>query len=69
MVIFLFILGVILGVAIGRLYGWMKYHYPEFREEIQAKVADARLRRKQIELREAQVQQEIDEIYGEIVRD
>ena len=33
------ILAVLLGIVIGRAYGWMKYHYPEFQAEIRLKVA------------------------------
>ena len=40
-----FILGLILGIIIGRLYGWMKYHYPEFQEEIRLRVARKRAER------------------------
>lgn len=40
-----FILGLILGIIIGRWYGWMKYHYPEFQEEIKLRVARKRAER------------------------
>lgn len=45
----IFILGILLGVVLGRVYGWMKYHYPEFQEEIKLKVARKRLLRTRIE--------------------
>lgn len=36
---FLLVTAVILGIVIGRVYGWMKYHYPEFEEEMNLRVA------------------------------
>ena len=42
---FAFIAGLVLGIIIGRIYGWMKYHYPEFQEEIKLKVARKRAER------------------------
>lgn len=35
----------IIGVLIGRIYGWMKYHYEEFQEDIKLKVARKRAER------------------------
>ena len=37
-----FIIGFIVGIALGRAYGWMKYHYPEFRAEIDMRVSQKR---------------------------
>ena len=34
-----FILGLLIGVFLGRAYGWMKYHYPEAQALIRLKVA------------------------------
>lgn len=39
------IIGITIGIVIGRLYGWMKYHNPEFKEEINLRVARLRAQR------------------------
>lgn len=54
MIIFLCIVCFILGVVVGRVYGWMKYHYPEFQEEMNLRVA-----RKKAERVEYEAQAEI----------
>jgi hypothetical protein len=57
---FIFLTGVIVGIAVGRLYGWMKYHYPEFQEEIRVKTARKRLERISIEAEEERIRARID---------
>lgn len=56
----IFLIGVIIGIVIGRAYGWMKYHYPEFQEEIRVKVARQRLKRLEIEADEERIRARID---------
>lgn len=50
----------LLGILIGRVYGWMKYHYPEFQEEIQVKIAQKRLERISIQADEERIRAQID---------
>jgi hypothetical protein len=56
-----FIFGVALGVAIGRVYGWMKYRYPESREMIALKIARLRAERAKVEAEEEKFRTLIDE--------
>jgi len=56
-----FIFGVLLGIILGRLYGWAKYHNPEFQEMIKAKTARARAERMQWEARAERYAGEIDD--------
>jgi hypothetical protein len=58
--IWIFFFGVVVGICIGRAYGWMKYHYPEFQEEIRVKVAQRRLERLEIEEAEERIRARID---------
>jgi Fe-S oxidoreductase len=37
------------GFAWGRAYGWMKYHYPEFQEEIALRIARKKAERARYE--------------------
>ena len=46
----LFAIGLVLGVALGRAYGWMKYHYPESQEMIRLKQARLRSERARYEV-------------------
>lgn len=59
--LFIFLLGLFFGIAIGRVYGWMKYHYPEFQEQINVKVAKARADRAEQEAREEKARRQIDD--------
>ena len=65
MSLFLFLLVLFLGILIGRVYGWMKYHYPEFEEEIRLKVAKKRAERARYEAEEEEYRREIDESLNE----
>ena len=56
-----FIFGLILGIILGRLYGWMKYHYPEFQEAIKLKQAKLRAERASYEAQEERYRGEIDD--------
>lgn len=58
---FIFLLGLFIGIAIGNAYGWMKYHYPESKELIMVKVAKARADRAEQEAREERWRREIDD--------
>lgn len=49
MTIFGYIACFILGILVGRLYGWMKYHYPEFQEAIKMRAARYRAERMRYE--------------------
>lgn len=51
----------LLGIVLGRIYGWMKYHYPEFQEEIRLRVARKQLLRAQAEAETELYRTEIDE--------
>lgn len=55
------ILGLVLGFILGRLYAWMKYHYPEFQEIIKLKVARLRAERARVEAEEEHYRGEIDD--------
>jgi len=56
-----FIFGLILGIILGRIYGWMKYHYPEFQEDIKLKTATKRADRMREEARAERHRGEIDD--------
>jgi len=56
-----FIFGLILGIILGRIYGWMKYHYPEFQEAIKLKTAKLHADRMQEEARAERHRGEIDD--------
>ena len=56
----LFAIGLVLGVALGRAYGWMKYHYPESQEMIRLKQARLRSERARYEVEEEKSRAEID---------
>jgi len=59
--VFVFILGLLLGILIGRVYGWMKYHYPEFQEAVKLKEAKLRADRYREEARGEKHRGEIDD--------
>jgi hypothetical protein len=59
--IFLCIASLILGFILGRIYGWMKYHYPEFQEAVKLKAAKYRTERAMYEAREERYRGEIDD--------
>lgn len=61
MTIFLCIACLVLGFILGRIYGWMKYHYPEFQEEIKLRTSEKRARRMQYEY-------EVERMRGRISR-
>jgi hypothetical protein len=52
----------LLGVLVGRTYGWMKYHYPEFQEEIKLRVARKRLERARYEAETEEQVARIDDV-------
>ena len=62
MTTFLFIVVLLLGILIGRIYGWMKYHYPEFQEKVKLEAARYRVERARLEAEEEEHRQRIDEI-------
>lgn len=64
MVWVMLVIVLILGIAVGRCYGWMKYHYPEFQEEIRIKVARKRLERISIEADEAKIRARIEKFHA-----
>lgn len=64
---FIFLLGLFIGIAVGHAYGWMKYHYPESKELIMVKVAQARADRAEQEAREERARREIDDSIHERV--
>jgi hypothetical protein len=66
---FIFLLGLFLGIAIGRAYGWMKYHYPESKELIMVKVAKARADRAEQETREIRAKLRGKRYYDEVIND
>lgn len=49
------------GFVLGRLYGWMKYHYPEFQEEIHLRVARKRAERYRHEYETEKIRGQIDD--------
>ena len=55
------ILCLVIGFALGRWYGWMKYHYPEFQEAIKLKAAKYRAERARYEAEEERFRGEIDD--------
>jgi hypothetical protein len=57
----IFLLGVALGILLGRVYGWMKYHYPEFQEEMNLRVAKKKADRAREEARAERHRGEIDD--------
>jgi hypothetical protein len=61
MTIFLCILSLILGFVLGRIYAWMKYHYPEFQEQVKLKAAKYRTERAMYEAQEERYRGEIDD--------
>ena len=63
-----FIFGVLAGIALGRFYGYAKYHYPEFQMDIRLKIAEKRLRLAYLEAEEQQVKANEDEIIRERMR-
>lgn len=67
MTIFLCVVCLIFGIVLGRIYGWMKYHYPEFQEKVKLETARYRLQRARVEADEAEQRMRIDRLYqGEI---
>lgn len=62
MTTFLFIVVLLLGILIGRVYGWMKYHYPEFQEKVKLEAARYRVERAKLEAQEEEARARIDEI-------
>lgn len=63
MTLFLGIVFLILGFILGRIYGWMKYHYPEFQEEIKLRVARKRLERAKCEAETEEERMRIDKLF------
>lgn len=61
----LLICGVVIGILIGRAYGWMKYRYPESREMINLKVAKLRAERAQAEEETERIRRRIDDSLDE----
>lgn len=61
MTIFLCVVCFLLGILLGRIYGWMKYHYPEFQEEIRLRVAEKRARRYRYEYEAERIRGQIDD--------
>jgi hypothetical protein len=59
--IFLCIICFILGIVLGRIYGWMKYHYPEFQEAVKLKSAKLRAERARYEAEQFRHEGEIDD--------
>jgi hypothetical protein len=55
----------IAGLIVGRLYGWAKYHYPEFQEKLKLDVARYRLQRARVEADEAEQRARIDRLYDD----
>lgn len=58
--IWVFFVGVIVGMVIGRAYEWMKWHYPESVEMIRVKTAERRVVRLRIEEEEEEIRSRID---------
>jgi hypothetical protein len=60
-----FFCGLLLGTLLGRVYGWMKYRYPEFQEVV--KLKETRLRRERMaeELKIDRIRAEQDEILNQ----
>lgn len=63
-----FTFGLILGCAIGRLYGIMKYRYPEFQEAVRLKEAKLRAQRASYEAETERFQAEINDLLNERMR-
>jgi hypothetical protein len=63
-----FIFGIVVGVLLGRAYGWMKYHYPESREMIAVKVARLRAERARYEYETEAARMKIDDLFAERLR-
>ena len=61
MTFFLCVVCFILGVLLGRFYGWMKYHYPEFQEEINLRVSTKRAQRYRQEYEIERMRSKIDD--------
>jgi hypothetical protein len=57
----LLVIALLAGIVVGRIYGWMKYHYPEFQEEIKLKVAKLRAERYRVEAEGERYRGEIDD--------
>lgn len=62
----IFILGVVIGIAIGRAYSRMKYHYPEFRAEIDLRVARTRAQEAKYKAAETEARLAENEMYERI---
>lgn len=65
MTIFLCIIFLLIGIGLGRWYGWMKYHYPEFQEEMNLRVAMKKAERAKYE---AQTEIERGKVDDELYR-
>ncbi len=61
MTIFIWGMFLLLGFVLGRIYGWMKYHYPEFQEAIKLKTARLRAQRMQEEAKAERARGAIDD--------
>jgi hypothetical protein len=57
--------GIVIGVCVGRAYGWMKYHYPESQEMIRVKIEQQRLRRLRVQEQQEIVRARIDKSLSE----
>jgi hypothetical protein len=53
--------GLLVGIGIGRWYGWAKYRYPEFQEMLRVRVAKLRVERARYEAEEERLRAEINE--------
>jgi hypothetical protein len=61
MTLFLCVVCLIIGFILGRIYGWMKYHYPEFQEAVKLKAARLRAERMEEEARAERARGMIDD--------
>lgn len=61
MILFVCIVSLVVGFILGRTYGWMKYHYPEFQEAVKLKAAKLRAERARYEAQEERYRGEIDD--------
>jgi len=61
----LFAFGLALGILLGRVYGKMKYRYPEFQEMILLKQAKLRAERAKYEAATERFRAEIDDLLSE----
>jgi hypothetical protein len=61
MTYFTIIVSFLSGFVFGRVYGWMKYHQPEFQEAIKAKAAKFRAERARYEADEERARGMIDD--------